>query len=82
MAEVRWIEVWTELWSGGLRLRLLRGMSDGSIELRDPHRGGKVIGSFSSLEEAEIDMLDEEFVQIMGRLEDLDAHDFAPPHGP
>lgn len=79
MRTVSWVEVWTELWSGGLRLRLLRGMSDGTIELRDPHRNSKLLRTFTSNEEAELDMLDEEFVRIKGRLEALDVHDFAKP---
>lgn len=77
MPTVSWVEIWTELWSGGLRLRLLRGMSDGTIELRDPHRDSKLLRLFTSHEEAEQDMLDEEFVLIEGRLEELDAHDYA-----
>lgn len=80
MATVSWVEIWTELPSGGLRLRLLRGLSDGTIELRDPHRDSELLRTFSSHEEAELDMLDEEFVLIKGRLEEVDAHNFADPH--
>lgn len=77
MATVSWVEIWTELPSGGLRLRVLRGLSDGTIELRDPHKDSQLLTTFASYEEAEGDMLDEEFVLIRGRLDDLDVPDYA-----
>lgn len=76
MVQVKWVEVWSDLASGGLVLRVLRGLSDGRIELRNPHNKNKLLGTFTSYDDAELDLNDDEFVVIAGRLES-DASDFA-----
>lgn len=76
MAKVMWVEIWTDMASGGLDLLLLRGFSNGRIELRDPHQNNKLVQTFTSYDDAEFYLTDDEYVVIEGRLE-TDAHDFA-----
>lgn len=76
MAQIQWVEIWTDLSSGGLDLRMLRGLDDGRIELRDPHHQNKLLQTFTTYSDAELELGDDEFVIIEGRLE-ADAHDFA-----
>lgn len=78
MAQIKWVEIWADLASGGLVLRVLRGLSDGRIELRNPHNKNKLLDTFTSYDDAELELNDDEFVLIEGRLE-ADAHDFADP---
>ncbi len=69
MSEAKWIELWFESPSEGLRILVLRELADGSIELRDPRLDNKVVETFTSYEEADIWLTDEEYTLAEGRIE-------------
>lgn len=78
MARVKSIEVWAETASGGLNLYVLRELDTGVFEVLDPHNGNRLVERFTSFDDAEVWLTDDEYVPVDGRIE-MDAPDLRGP---
>ena len=64
---VQWIEVWIDDASRGEYLLVLRGFSDGILEVIDPQKGGERVATFHAYEEATAWLNEDEYDLVEGR---------------
>jgi hypothetical protein len=64
---VKWAEVWADYANLGGYLLTLRAYDDGSFEILDPQKGGEVVETFSSHDDA-MHWLSEDEYDLVGRL--------------
>lgn len=65
---VQWVETWIDAPSAGEYVLVVRGLDDGHVEIRDPHRGGEVVETFKSYADARAWLNEEEFDPVKGRI--------------
>ena len=79
--DVKWIEVYADGADLGFYLLTLRALKEGTFELLDPQKGGKVIENFGSYDDA-MHWLGEDEYDLVGRIGDEDEREAAAERTP